>query len=74
LGADLGIHFAFGISNYPAHQAESDLNPDYATLQAFNLTWGDNEDAIVTKIEQRPCTLADFGLDDANTPSKFFKP
>ena len=60
-GEQIGLKFAFGISDWDGNTPSEEVLADYGTINAYYERWNDKED-ILTKVKTRPCELADFGL------------
>lgn len=60
-----GFNVAFGITSYDGNK-ENIEDPDYGTVKAFYRQWGilDSGSTKEFEIETRPCTYADFGMDE----------
>ena len=61
----MNFNIAFGITRYDGNK-ESIEDPDYGTMKAYYRHWGivDNLAVYVDEVPTRPCTYADFGLDE----------
>ena len=61
----MGFNVAFGLSDFDG-SSEFIEDPDYGTMKAYYRHWGivDNLAVYVDEVPTRPCTYADFGLDE----------
>ena len=59
-----GLNLAFGITYYDNNPEPIDIDPDYGEILGQIKTWGDNEFTKFTKLNMRPCTYEELGLEE----------
>ena len=61
-GKEIGLRFAFGISDWDGTTMKEEAFADYGQINAYYERWNNTSDVLI-KVKTRPCVLADFGLD-----------